>query len=70
MRFAQCPLFGAFSASAKNEDEQIIKDIKKCSMTGRPCGDDSFINKLEKLLGRRLGALPWEHQRKTDKTIK
>ena len=45
MRFAQCPLFGAFNASAKfaslielreNEDEQIIKNIKKCSMTGRP----------------------------------
>ena len=31
----------------ENEDEQIIKNRKKCSMTGRPCGGDSFINKLE-----------------------
>jgi putative transposase len=54
----------------ENEDEQIIKNIKKCSMTGRPCGDDSFINKLEKLFGRRLRALPWGRPCKTEKTIK
>lgn len=41
----------------ENEDEQIIKNIKKCSITGRPCGDASFINKLKKLFGRRFGAL-------------
>ncbi len=39
-------------------------------MTGRPCGDDSFINKLEKLFGKRLSALPWGRPRKTEKTIK
>jgi putative transposase len=43
----------------ENDDNQIIENIKKCSMTGRPCGNDKFLNKLEKLFGRRLRALPW-----------
>ena len=54
----------------ENEDEQIIKYIKKCSLTERPSGDNGFINKLENLLGRRLGTLPWGRPRKTEKTIK
>ena len=24
--------------------EQIIRDIRKCSMTGRPCGGDRFMS--------------------------
>jgi len=51
----------------EKEDEQIIRNIKKCSMTGRPCGDDSFVKKLEKYLGRRLRALPWGRPRKQTK---
>ncbi len=43
--------------------EQIIRDIRKCSMTGRPC-DDRFMKKLERLFGRRLRALSWGRPRK------
>jgi putative transposase len=48
----------------EKEDEQIIRDIRSCSMTGRPCGDDRFMKKLERLFGRRLRALPWGRPRK------
>jgi putative transposase len=48
----------------EKEDEQIIRNIRKCSTTGRPCGDDSFMKKLERLFGRRLRALPWGRPRK------
>jgi putative transposase len=48
----------------EKEDEQIIRNIRKCSMTGRPCGDDRFMKKLERLFGRRLRALPWGRPRK------
>ena len=51
----------------EKEEEQIIRNIRKCLMTGRPCGDDRFIKKLERLFGRRLRALPWERPRKNNK---
>ena len=35
-----------------------ISIIRKYTMTGRPLGGESFINKLEKRLGERLHALP------------
>ncbi len=35
-----------------------ISDIRKYTMTGRPLGRESFINKLEKEIGERLHALP------------
>jgi len=40
------------------EDTAMAQEIRKSSMTGRPCGDESFIKKLEKRFGRRLKALP------------
>ncbi len=49
------------------DDEQIIENIRKCSMTGMPCGNDSFLKRLEKLFGRRLRALPWGRPRKSNK---
>lgn len=48
----------------EKDDEQIIGNIRKSSMTGRPCGDDRFVKKLERLFGRRLRALPWGRPRK------
>jgi len=51
----------------EKEDEQIIINIRKCSMTGRPCGDDRFMKKLEKLFGKRIRALPWGRPRRTNK---
>lgn len=41
------------------DDEEIIKNIRKCSTTGKPYGNDRFMKRLEKLFGRRLRALPW-----------
>ncbi|MDY6843510.1 MAG: transposase, partial [Thermodesulfobacteriota bacterium] len=43
----------------ERDDEQLVRDIRKSSMTGRPCGDVKFIQSIEGLLGRRLLALPW-----------
>lgn len=51
----------------EKDDEKIIENIRKCSMTGRPCGNERFMKKLEKLFGRRLRALPWGRPRKIDK---
>jgi putative transposase len=48
----------------EEEDGQIIRNIRSYSMTGRPCGDDRFMKKLERLFGRRLRALPWGRPRK------
>ena len=40
------------------DDEELINNIRKNMKTGRPCGDDDFIKKIESLLDRRLKALP------------
>jgi putative transposase len=39
-------------------DDELINNIRKNMKTGRPCGDDGFIKKIESILGRRLKALP------------
>ena len=39
-------------------DEELLENIRRNAMTGRPCGDERFIEKLEKECGRRLRALP------------
>jgi putative transposase len=51
----------------EKDTEQIIENIRKCSLTGRPCGNERFMKKLEKLFGRRLRALPWGRPRKNIK---
>lgn len=43
----------------EKDDIQQIEDIRKNSLTGRPCGDDVFIETIEGLLGRKLKAQPW-----------
>lgn len=32
----------------EKEDERLLDDIRKNSLTGRPCGTDAFIQKIEK----------------------
>lgn len=49
------------------EDKQLIENIRKNSMTGRPCGDDIFIELMEGVIGRRLRALPWGRPRRIKK---
>jgi len=48
-------------------DKQLIEEIRKNSLTGRPCGDNAFIQKIEGIVGRRLKALPWGRPRKDKK---
>jgi hypothetical protein len=31
----------------------MINNIRKNSTTGRPCGDDFFVEKIETLLGKK-----------------
>ena len=42
----------------EKDDITIINAIRQNTKTGRPCGDRNFVIKIEKILGRRLAALP------------
>jgi REP-associated tyrosine transposase len=35
-------------------DPRIAELIRECTFTGRPCGDDAFVQELEALTGRQL----------------
>jgi putative transposase len=63
-----CPLTGEISNwqdyLKERQDKDVINDIRKSGMMGRPCGDDSFVKKLERKFGRRLKALPRGRPRK------
>jgi putative transposase len=48
----------------EKEDFSLIEAIRQNTRTGRPCEDDRFAQKIEKLLGRRLAALPRGRPRK------
>lgn len=48
--------WGEFIEEEEKSDE--INTIRKHTMTGRPLGGTSFIQKLEKMFGTRLHALP------------
>lgn len=41
----------------EKEDHSLIEAIRQNTKTGRPCGNDKFMSKIERLLGRRLAAL-------------
>ena len=49
---------------SEKDDLQQIEDIRKNSLTGRPCGDDTFIQTMEGLLGRKLKAMAMGRPRK------
>jgi putative transposase len=40
------------------EDEDVLKKLRLCTRTGRPCGTKNFADELEAHLDRRLRALP------------
>ena len=42
----------------EKEDDSMVDMIRRNSKTGRPCGDDSFIQIIEGMIGRKLKALP------------
>ena len=39
-------------------DDKLIDNIRKNTKTGRPCGDEVFVRKMENLLGRTLRTIP------------
>jgi len=43
--------------NAKIDESKLVR-LRANTHTGRPLGTDSFISKVEKLLGRRVRALP------------
>lgn len=47
----------------ENLDEATVSQIRLQSRTGRPLGSDSFLSKLEAMLGRRIRALPIGRQK-------
>ena len=49
---------------AEREDETIIKKVKANTLTGRPSGKDSFVEKIEKIFGKRLRPLSEGRPRK------
>ena len=48
----------------ESDDNAMINSIRQNTKTGRPCGDESFIKKMEGLLERKLTALPRGRPRK------
>ena len=40
------------------EDDLMVDAIRSNSKTGRPCGDDGFMQTIEGIVGRRLKAMP------------
>lgn len=49
-------------------DEKLINTIRLRTHTGRPLGTDSFISKVERLLGRRVRPLPIGRPKKVKKS--
>jgi putative transposase len=48
----------------EEEDGNLVNEIRKCSLTGRPCGDEAFNEMLEQRFSRRLKPLPQGRPRK------
>ena len=43
-----------WSAYLEDRDDSAVDLIRHCSITGRPCGDESFVARMEAVLGRKL----------------
>ncbi|MGB2821173.1 MAG: hypothetical protein WBF17_09340, partial [Phycisphaerae bacterium] len=39
-------------------EEAVLRRLRLCTRTGRPAGSETFVKRLERLLGRRLRPLP------------
>ena len=48
-------------------DESKVSSLRISTHTGRPLGSDSFISKMEKMIGRRVRPLPTGRPKKTKK---
>jgi putative transposase len=56
------------AALRRPQDEKELAGIRLGTHRGRPLGGDSFMSKLERLVGRRLRPLPVGRPRKTQET--
>lgn len=52
---------------SSREEEEMIEQIRKHTLTGRPLGEISFVKELERKFGRRLRALSVGRPRKEQK---
>ena len=48
----------------EEENEILLKDIRRCTSSGRPYGSEEFVRGLEKHLGRKLLVQPGGRPRK------
>ena len=49
-----CPVVGTttdWAAYLEQRDDQLVKTLRESTKNGRACGDDSFVRKIEELLG-------------------
>jgi len=42
------------SLLSKEEDEEVVQNLLKKTRTGRPCGEDQFVERMEQMTGRIL----------------
>jgi len=54
-------------ALSQRDDPDAAAALRSCTSRGRPLGSDSFMSKIEKLMGRRLRPLPVGRPRKRKK---
>ena len=56
-----CPLVGEIddwlTYVMGSGNETMVENIRQNTKTGRPCGEESFVETIEELLGRKLRAL-------------
>ena len=50
------------------EDQDLVQRIRTKTQTGRPCGSERFVSRMEKLLGRTLAPKPPGRPQKASKT--
>ena len=45
---------GDWRAFLREEDDEAVRELRRTTRTGRPCGTESFVKRLENLLARPL----------------
>ena len=62
---------GGWKGFLQTEDEEMVGVLRARTRTGRPCGDEGFVDRLERLVGRRLRpAIPGRPRKNTGDTEK
>lgn len=59
--------WSAWLRDAGEQDERIVRRLRMCTRTGRPAGDETFLDKLEAITGRILRAKPGGRPKKQPK---